>query len=70
MKITEKTLAEKVEAIIGNGTPYRSIADAAGCNVSTIYRIKDGLIQNPSYAVGKAIDHLYGEIQHSRSTAA
>lgn len=52
-------LAEKVRALREKqGLPYKKIAEAVGCDISTIYRIRDGLITNPSYQIGKAINDL------------
>lgn len=52
-------LAEKVRTLKEKqGLPYKKIAEAVGCDISTIYRIRDGLISNPSYQIGQAINDL------------
>lgn len=56
MKTNE--LATKVKQLNENGMACKEIAKAAGCDVSTIYRIRDGIVVDPSYSVGKAIDDL------------
>lgn len=52
-------LATKLEAILASGATYKTVAEAANCDTSTIYRIRTGAITNPSYTIGKAIDHLF-----------
>ncbi len=54
--MTNLTLAEKVEALLAAKMTYRAIAERAGCDTSTVFRIKNGAVVNPSYAVGSAID--------------
>ena len=50
-----------------HGLPYRVIAESAGCDVSTVYRIRDGLITDPSYSIGKAIDDLVAARQEAEA---
>ncbi|WP_280568180.1 helix-turn-helix transcriptional regulator [Chromohalobacter sp. 296-RDG] len=58
-----KELAEKLAAILATrSVTYRSVAERAGCDVSTLYRIRSGAIVNPSYTVGRAIDDLHAEL--------
>lgn len=54
-------LHEKLETLLAGSWTYKSIAERAGCDTSTIYRIKTGSIANPSYSVGIAIDAMYAE---------
>ncbi len=57
------TLAEKVEALLNAKMTYKAIAERAGCDTSTVFRIKNGAVLNPSYAVGTAIDLMHSELQ-------
>ena len=54
-----KSLSEKVDHLIKKGMTGKAIAEAAGCDSSTISRIHRGFIENPTYSVGAAIDRLY-----------
>lgn len=60
----EPTLAQRLEEIFESGLSYKDIASHCGCDVSTLYRIKEGRIEDPRYSVGKAIVDL-----HKRVTA-
>ncbi|WP_370601157.1 helix-turn-helix domain-containing protein [Pseudomonas nitroreducens] len=60
--MTNLTLAEKVEALLAAKMTYRAIAERAGCDTSTVFRIKNGAVVNPSYAVGSAIDLMHSEL--------
>lgn len=60
--MSEVPLREKLVAILGSeGVTYKSVAEKAKCDTSTIFRIKNGDISNPSYSVGSAIDAMYEE---------
>lgn len=64
--MTDLTLAEKVEALLAAKMTYKAIAERAGCDTSTIFRIRNGDVVNPSYSVGIAIDALYEEsVKHA-----
>lgn len=54
-----KELTKKLEAILASGATYKQVAQRAGCDISTIYRIRTGAVTNPSYSVGRAIDEMY-----------
>lgn len=56
-------LAKKLEAILASGATYKAVAKHAGCDVSTVYRIRTGAIVNPSYSVGRAIDEMFAAIE-------
>lgn len=56
------TLQEKIEAIHAEGMAYSAIARRAGCDTSTLFRIRQGDIQDPKYSVGTAIDGLYSRV--------
>ncbi|SED98298.1 hypothetical protein [Pseudomonas anguilliseptica] len=60
--MSEEKLPEKVEKLLSSGLTYKVIAGRANCDTSTIFRIKNGDIANPSYAVGTAIDQMFSEI--------
>ncbi len=66
--MTNLTLAEKVEALLAAKMTYRAIAERAGCDTSTVFRIKNGAVVNPSYAVGSAIDLMHSEL-HKQAKA-
>lgn len=66
--MSEVALSEKLETLLAGQLTYKVIAERAGCDISTIYRIKTGSIANPSYSVGIAIDAMYAEAV--RKTAA
>jgi uncharacterized protein YerC len=55
-------LAEKLEAILASGATYKAVAEKAGCNISTIYRIRTGEVINPSYSVGRSIDEMHAAL--------
>ncbi|MEQ4255398.1 helix-turn-helix domain-containing protein [Pseudomonas syringae] len=55
-------LPNKLHALLGSGLTYKAIAERAKCDISTIFRIRNGQISNPSYIVGTAIDHMHGEL--------
>lgn len=55
----DTTLREKVKALLDQGVGYKTIAESADCDTSTIYRIKHGLIKDTSYSIGKTIERLY-----------
>lgn len=67
-----KTLQDKLVAVLGAGFTYRAVAELAGCDISTIARIKSGSTMNPNYATGSAIDSLYAGLakKQSKKTAA
>ncbi|WP_062359816.1 helix-turn-helix domain-containing protein [Vreelandella aquamarina] len=56
-------LAEKLEALLASGVTYKAIAERAGCDASTIYRIRSGAIANPLYSTGRAIDEMHAELK-------
>lgn len=55
-------LPEKLNALLGSGFTYKAIAERAKCDISTIFRIRNGDIVNPSYIAGKAIDLMHEEL--------
>ncbi len=59
--MSDVALQEKLETLLAGRMTYKAIAERAGCDTSTIYRIKTGSIANPSYSVGIAIDAMYAE---------
>ncbi|GEK49169.1 hypothetical protein HPA02_34520 [Bisbaumannia pacifica] len=59
----DNDLAAKLEAILASGATYKSVAKRAGCDASTIYRIRTGAVTNPSYSVGCAIDAMHAELK-------
>lgn len=59
--MSHETLPEKLKTLLAGSLTYRAIAQRAGCDTSTIFRIRSGDIVNPSYSVGIAIDALYEE---------
>ena len=60
--MTSTTLASKIEILLAAGRTYKAIAEGAGCDTSTIFRIRSGAIANPSYSVGSAIDSMHAEL--------
>lgn len=54
-------LPKKIEAIRAAGPSYVAIAKSAGCDISTLYRIRQGLISDPAYSVGTAIDAMHAK---------
>ncbi|WGK60536.1 hypothetical protein QAO71_10570 [Halopseudomonas sp. SMJS2] len=67
--MSEKSLSEKVDALIQDGMTGNAIAERAGCDSSTISRIRRGLIGNPAYSVGIAIDQMYAELSLRKAAA-
>lgn len=67
--MSEKTLSQKVEALIQDGMTGSSIAERAGCDSSTISRIRRGQIGNPAYSVGIAIDQMHAELVQRKAAA-
>lgn len=64
----ETGFPEKIRTLIERGIKCRDIAEAAGCAVSSVYRVRDGLITNPSYLIGKTIDRLLDDaVQESQA---
>lgn len=66
--MSEVALKEKICALLAGGMTYKAVATRASCDTSTIFRIKNGDIANPSYSVGTAIDAMYAE--HLKKSAA
>lgn len=62
--MSTQTLKEKVVDLLDVAT-YKAIASRAGCDTSTIFRIRNGDIANPSYSVGKAIDEMH--LEHTKT---
>lgn len=60
--MTQKTIQQKLQELLDGGASPKSLADKIGCHISTVYRIRDGFITDPSYSVGQAIDNLLAEI--------
>ncbi|WP_122846293.1 helix-turn-helix domain-containing protein [Pseudomonas viridiflava] len=58
-------LPNKLNALLGSGWTYKAIAERAKCDISTIFRIRNGQISNPSYIAGIAIDQMHGEMTKS-----
>ncbi|MBD8680325.1 helix-turn-helix domain-containing protein [Pseudomonas sp. CFBP 13719] len=58
-------LPKKLDALLGSGLTYKAIAERAKCDISTIFRIRNGQISNPSYIAGIAIDQMHGELGKS-----
>ena len=68
-------LPKKLDALLGSGLTYKAIAERAKCDVSTIFRIRNGQIGNPSYVAGTALDQMHEELsrngkQTSKKSAA
>lgn len=61
--MSTSTLAVKLEDLLSSGFTYEAIAESAKCAVSTIYRIRTGETDNPSYSVGTAIDALHAGLR-------
>lgn len=68
--MSDKPLSKKVDELIRSGMTGKVIAGKAGCDASTISRIRSGLISNPAYSVGVTIDRLYGELSKKGKSAA
>ncbi|WBF19240.1 helix-turn-helix domain-containing protein [Halomonas elongata] len=56
-------LAKKLEAILASGATPKAVAKEAGCDISTVYRIRSGAIVNPSYSVGRSLDEMYAKLR-------
>lgn len=63
-------LPNKLDALLGSGLTYKAIAERAKCDISTIFRIRNGQISNPSYIAGRAIDVMHGELAKQAKTSA
>ncbi|MBL4833626.1 MAG: hypothetical protein JKY26_06580 [Pseudomonas sp.] len=63
-------LSEKVDVLIKGGMTGKAIAEKAGCDSSTISRIRSGFISDPNYSIGSTIDQLYAEHQQTQASAA
>lgn len=64
--MSHETLPEKLKTLLAGGMTYKAVAERANCDTSTIFRIRNGDIVNPSYSVGIAIDALYEErVKHA-----
>lgn len=63
--MTSITIREKLLKLIASGVDPKVVAERAGCHVSTIYRIRDGIITDPSYSIGAAIDGLVNSLSSS-----
>ncbi len=68
MSATE--LPKKLDALLASGMTYRAIAERAGCDISTIFRIRSGQISNPSYIAGRAIDLMHDEMKKAVKSIA
>lgn len=55
-------LPKKLDALLSSGMTYKAIAERAKCDISTIFRIRNGQISNPSYVAGTAIDQMHAEL--------
>lgn len=55
-------LPKKLDELLGSGLTYKAIAERAKCDISTIFRIRNGQISNPSYIAGVAIDQMHVEL--------
>ena len=67
--MSKLSLSEKVIHLKQHGVAYKQIAEQAGCNISTIYRIRDQLITDPSYSIGKTIDDLVSGLSEPQQAA-
>jgi len=62
-------LPNKLDALLGSGLTYKVIAERAKCDISTIFRIRNGQISNPSYIAGRAIDLMHDELaKHAKAS--
>ncbi|MAD27126.1 MAG: hypothetical protein CMK75_03725 [Pseudomonadales bacterium] len=68
--MSNTALSEKVDALIKGGMTGKVIAEKAGCDSSTISRIRSGYIPDPKYSVGAVIDELYEQHVAQQPTAA
>ena len=65
--MTAKSLPAKLTELLASGMTYKVIASRANCADSTIFRIKNGDIDNPSYSVGAAIDAMHASLRKKGS---
>ncbi|MCO8161045.1 helix-turn-helix domain-containing protein [Pseudomonas sp. 21LCFQ010] len=63
-------LPKKLDALLGSGWTYKVIAERAKCDISTIFRIRNGQIGNPSYIAGTAIDQMHAEMEKGQKASA
>ena len=63
-------LPNKLDALLGSGWTYKAIAERAKCDISTIFRIRNGQIINPSYIAGRAIDQMHDEMARTSKASA
>ena len=63
-------LPKKLDALLGSGWTYKVIAERAKCDISTIFRIRNGQISNPSYVAGIAIDQMHDELAKNLKAAS
>ncbi len=63
-------LPKKLDALLGSGWTYKAIAERAKCDISTVFRIRNGQIGNPSYIAGTAIDQMHAEMEKSHKASA
>lgn len=61
-------LPAKIEAIRAAGVTYTAIAKRANCDISTLFRIRQGEIPDPKYSVGSAIDAMYIELSSTETS--
>lgn len=59
--MSKPTLSEMVKALIAGGTAGRVIAERCGCDISTVWRIREQKITDPRHSVASAIESLYRE---------
>jgi hypothetical protein len=59
-------LPNKLDALLGSGWTYKAIAERAKCDISTIFRIRNRQISNPSYIAGTAIDQMHEELAKTK----
>jgi predicted transcriptional regulator len=57
--MSTKSLPKMVCELLATGYSYKELAILAGCDTSTISRIKTGFIADPRFSVGTAITRLY-----------
>lgn len=62
-------LPNKLDALLSSGWTYKVIAQRAKCDISTIFRIRNGQIGNPSYIAGRAIDQMHEELVKQARTS-
>ncbi|MEB0133452.1 helix-turn-helix transcriptional regulator [Pseudomonas sp. CCI2.4] len=63
-------LPNKLDALLGSGWTYKAVAERAKCDISTIFRIRNGQINNPSYIAGRAIDAMHAELAKQAKSCA